>query len=72
MPRFKPAEARKMKAEDLESRLSEMRAELTKLKTASARGTIAKESGKIRNLKHNIARILTVMNENNESGGHTE
>ena len=63
MPRLKASELRKMRMEELEQRLRELRVELAKLRSASARGTIGKESGKIKNLKRNIARILTVMNE---------
>ena len=69
MPSLKPSELRGMKAEELESKLSELKAELAKLKSASARGTIGKESGKIRNLRRNIARILTVVNERKAGGG---
>jgi len=34
-----------------------------KLKTDSSKGTLRKESGKIKPLKRNIARILTRLNE---------
>ena len=69
MSRLKLVDVRKMKPDELEGKLLELRAELTKLKTASARGTIAKESGKIKNLRRNIARMLTVMNEMKNDGG---
>jgi large subunit ribosomal protein L29 len=56
-------ELRDVKADDLEARLSEYRRELLRLRTLSARGTIAKESGKIKALKRNAARIETVLAE---------
>lgn len=52
-----------MKGEELTGKLSELRAELAKLKSAAARGTLKKQTGEIRALRRNIARILTVMNE---------
>ncbi len=70
MPRLKTPDLRSMDDNELKGKLSELKAELAKLKGASARGTIGKESGKIRNLRHNIARILTVMNERQTGGGH--
>jgi large subunit ribosomal protein L29 len=69
MPNLKAPELRKMKTEELEAKLSELKAELVKLKSASARGTIGKQSGKIRILRHNIARILTVLRELKAVGG---
>lgn len=33
------------------------------MKTAAARGTVAKESGKIRNVRKAIARVKTVLRE---------
>ncbi len=62
---------RKMESKELQNRLSELRAELSKLKTASSRGTIAKDSGKIRILKRNIARVFTVMNAPTTQGGRS-
>tara|TARA_B100000749_G_C18201889_1_gene372302 strand:+ start:487 stop:660 length:174 start_codon:yes stop_codon:yes gene_type:complete len=51
-----------MKIKDLNNRLNELQAELSKLRTSAARGTIAKDSGKIRTVKRNIARVNTVIN----------
>jgi ribosomal protein L29 len=54
---------RGLKDEDLLGRLSEYRRELLRLRTLSSRGTIAKESGKIKTLKRNVARIETIIGE---------
>jgi large subunit ribosomal protein L29 len=56
-------ELRELKDDDLLGRLSEYRRELLRLRTLSARGTIAKESGKMKALKRNIARIETLLVE---------
>jgi ribosomal protein L29 len=56
-------ELRDMRDEDLKGRLSEYRRELLRLRTLSSRGTIAKESGKIKTLKRNVARIETILAE---------
>ena len=69
MPTLKAPELKKMKTEELEAKLSELKAELVKLRSASARGTIGKQSGKIRILRHNIAMILTVIHELKSAGG---
>ncbi|MEM3517476.1 MAG: 50S ribosomal protein L29 [Nitrososphaerales archaeon] len=54
---------RKLKDEELKEKLIELKAELVKLKNASKRGTLRKETGKIRAIRKNIARILTIINE---------
>ncbi|MGQ9470042.1 MAG: 50S ribosomal protein L29 [Nitrososphaerales archaeon] len=63
MPKLKSDELRKLNDEDLQKKLFELRAELVKLKSAAARGTLKKETGKIRAIRRLIARILTIMNE---------
>jgi large subunit ribosomal protein L29 len=54
---------RELNENDLQERLQELRSELTKLKVESAKGTLRKESGKVKPLKRDIARILTRLNE---------
>ena len=54
---------REMNENDLLDRLQQLRSDLTKLKLDSAKGTLRKESGKIKPLKRNIARIMTQLNE---------
>ena len=63
MPTRKMKELRDLKDEDLSGRLSEYRRELLRLRTLSSRGTIAKESGKTKFLKRNVARIETILAE---------
>ena len=66
MPQLRTKELKSLKRKDLTNRLNEVQAELSKLRTSAARGTIAKDSGKIRTVKRNIARVNTVIN-NTES-----
>ena len=47
----------------LKGRIIEMRTELSKLEVENAKGTLRKESGKIKPLKRDIARLLTRLNE---------
>ena len=48
---------------DLKSRIQESRSELSKLKVDAAKGTLRKESGKLKPLRHDIARMLTRLTE---------
>lgn len=48
---------------DLKQRLEEARVELAKLRTDAAKGTLRKESGKIRAMRKEVARMLTRLNE---------
>ncbi len=48
---------------DLLDRLQQARSELAKLKVDGAKGTLRKESGKLKPLKRDIARMLTRLNE---------
>ena len=63
VPKLKSDELRKLSDEELQDRLFELRAELVKLKSVAARGTLKKETGKIRAIRRAIARILTIINE---------
>lgn len=72
MAKLKPAELRKMDYKGLVSRARELRSELLRLRTAAARGTLRKESGKIRSVRRTLARVLTIMREKElaaEKGG---
>lgn len=48
---------------DLKQRLEQARVELAKLRTDAGKGTLRKESGKIRAMRKEIARMLTRLNE---------
>ena len=43
--------------------LDEKKTELEKLKTEDAKGTLRKETGKIRKVKKEVARLMTRLNE---------
>lgn len=57
-------EMRKTGEEDLKKKLIELRKELVKLNAQVATGTQIKSPGQIRQIKRNIARISTVLKEN--------
>ncbi len=56
-------ELREMGKSDLEERLLELRAGLSKEKALISSGTRAENPGKIKKMRRMIARILTVMRE---------
>ncbi|MEM1675007.1 MAG: 50S ribosomal protein L29 [Desulfurococcaceae archaeon] len=59
---MKPDDIRKMSPEDRIIKLNELRLELVKLRMQSRVGTL-KNTARIRNIKRDIARILTIMRE---------
>ena len=63
MSRIRMKTLRELNENDLQDRLQQLRSDLTKLKIDSSKGTLRKESGKIKPLKRNIARILTRLGE---------
>ena len=54
---------RNLNENDLQDRLQQLRSDLSKLKVDSAKGTLRKESGKLKPLRKDIARIMTQLNE---------
>ena len=70
MSRLRMKAVREMNEKDLQSRLIEMRTELSKLEVENAKGTLRKESGKIKPLKRDIARLLTRLNEMDKKWKH--
>jgi large subunit ribosomal protein L29 len=54
---------RELNEKDLKSKIQESRSELAKLRVDGAKGTLRKESGKIKPIRHDIARMLTRLNE---------
>ena len=52
-----------MNEKDLYDRLKQIRADLFKLNVESKKGTLRKESGKLKPLRKDIARMLTRLNE---------
>ena len=60
---MKASELRTLSEDNLMSKYAQLHAELSRVKAAAARGAAKKEIGKIRPLRKNIARVLTVLNE---------
>ena len=54
---------RALNEKDLDDRLKQARTELFKLRIESRKGTLRKESGKLKRLRRDISRILTRINE---------
>jgi large subunit ribosomal protein L29 len=63
MARLKNKAIKNMNEKDLQDRLKQVRTDLFKLRVESKKGTLRKESGKLKPLRKNIARMLTRMNE---------
>ena len=63
MTNLKSKTIRALNEKDLDDRLKQVRTELSKLRIESRKGTLRKESGKLKPLRKDIARILTRINE---------
>ncbi len=63
MARIKMKTVRELNKKDLKDRLQQARNDLGRLKIDGAKGTLRKESGKMKPLKRDIARILTRLSE---------
>ena len=63
MAHLKNKTIRELNEKDLYDRLKQIRTELFKLRVESKKGTIRKESGKLKPLRKDIARMLTRINE---------
>jgi len=63
MVRLRNKAITEMNEKDLYDRLKQIRADLFKLNVESKKGTLRKESGKLKPHRKNIARILTRINE---------
>ncbi len=60
---MKPNELRDMSVVELEEKLVQLRTEMAKERATIASGTRAEKPAKIGNLRKDIARILTIMNQ---------
>lgn len=60
---MKAKEIQKMSKEEIAQKLIEAKQELAKEKATIASGTKSENTGKIRKLKRDIARMFTVMNQ---------
>ena len=63
MAHLKNKTIKKFNEKDLQDRLGQVRTDLAKLRIESSKGTLRKESGNLRPVRKNIARILTRINE---------
>ena len=63
MSRISMKTIRAFNEKDLRGRLQEARSELGKLKIDASKGTLRKESGKLRPLRRDIAKMMTRLNE---------
>ena len=63
MTRISMKTIKQLNEKDLKSKIQEAKSELAKLRVDAAKGTLRKESGKLRPLRHDIARMLTRVNE---------
>ena len=54
---------RNLNEKDLRSKMLDNRTDLAKLRVDSSKGTLRKESGKLKPIRKNIARKLTRLNE---------
>jgi large subunit ribosomal protein L29 len=67
MARLKVKTLREMNRSDLAEKLSELNADLAKLRSEGAKGTLKKETGDLRWIRRDIARIMTILNERGSS-----
>jgi large subunit ribosomal protein L29 len=65
-PRLKLKILREMNDQDLNDKLAELKTDLGKLKLEKSKGTLKKQTGSIRWLRRDIARMKTIMNERKE------
>ena len=63
MAMLKMKSIRELNEKDLRDRIQQMKTELSKLQTENAKGTLRKETGKIRKVRKEVARLLTRLNE---------
>ena len=63
MAMLKMNSIRELNEKDLRDRIEQMKTELSKLQTENAKGTLRKETGKIRKVKKEVARLMTRLNE---------
>jgi large subunit ribosomal protein L29 len=63
MARIKLKTLREMNSNDLTEKMAELNADLAKLRSEGAKGTLKKETGDLRWIRRDIARILTILNE---------
>jgi large subunit ribosomal protein L29 len=68
MARLSVKTLREMNDQDLSDKLSELKADLAKLRLEKSKGTLKKQTGNIKWLRRDIARMLTLLNERKAGG----
>ncbi len=63
MARLKVKTLREMNDQDLADKLAELKADLAKLNLEKSKGTLKKQTGNMKWLKRDIARMMTLLNE---------
>ncbi|MDV3243665.1 MAG: 50S ribosomal protein L29 [Nitrososphaerales archaeon] len=63
MGHLRPRELRQQEPDKLRQTLFDLRSELSKLKGDQERGLVKKDVGKVRRVRRDVARVLTVMRE---------
>lgn len=63
MPMMSMDVIRAMSEEELESKIQEIRSELTRLRLKASKKMLKKETGKLRPMRRNVARMMTRLNE---------
>ncbi|MDF2421949.1 MAG: 50S ribosomal protein L29 [Nitrosopumilus sp.] len=63
MTRLSMKTIKQLNEKDLKSKVQESRSELAKLRIDGSKGTLRKQSGKLKPIRHDIARMLTRLNE---------
>ncbi len=63
MTRISMKTIKQLNEKDLKSKIQESKSELAKLRVDASKGTLRKESGKLKPIRHDIARMLTRLNE---------
>ena len=63
MAHLKNKTIRELNEKDLQDKLDQIRTELSKLYMDSLKGSLRKDSGKLKPMRKNIARIMTRINE---------
>ncbi len=63
MVRLKLKTMREMNDQDLAEKLAELKADLGKLRLEKSKGTLKKETGSVRWLRRDIARMMTIIKE---------
>jgi large subunit ribosomal protein L29 len=52
-----------MNSDDLSGKLTDLRTDLSKIRSEAAKGTLKKQTGSVKYIRRDVARILTILNE---------